>query len=591
MEKQAGESRLSSPVNVGSPNFAKFAPVSPLTSYAEIDQFLGTLQAHKDHWVQLRITERLSILDEIRQDLFDLKDRWIRTELEAKGISPQTLEEAEEWVLLATIFRALRRLRQSLGEIQKHGRPRISGSIRSRSNGQTTVRVFPQSLTDRLLFLGVTGEVWMEPGVSADKLRTSQASAYQDKHLKGKVALVLGAGNATMLPVIDLLHKLFVEMQVVVLKLNPVNAYMGPLMEEGFRALIKRGFLRLVYGGVQQGAYLCQHPAVEELHLTGSDKTYEAIVFGTGPEGEKRKAERKPLNTKRFTGELGNVSPVIIVPGPWKRSDIEEQAKHICTWLVANAGFACLTPRVIVQHKSWAHRSDLLNVMGRVLDRVPTRLAYYPGAKDRHAAFLAAHSEARQFGAASRDHLPWTIVPDVNPNDADDICFNYEAFCGLCAETAIEAASVATFIDRAVEFANDTLWGTLSATLIVHPASLKDPEIAVAIDRAIANLRYGTVSLNMLAYYSAYFMVAPWGAFPGHTSYDIQSGIGKTFNFLMFERPQKSIVKAPFKRIDPLTVKSKRAPDFSKKLATFEASPSWWKMLALVWTALRSEIS
>jgi len=43
---------------------------------------------------------------------------------------------------------------------------------------------------------------------------------------------------------------------------------------------------------------------------------------------------------------------VIVVPGPWQKSDIEEQAKHIATWLVANAGFACLSPRVIVQHES-----------------------------------------------------------------------------------------------------------------------------------------------------------------------------------------------------------------------------------------------
>ena len=36
----------------------------------------------------------------------------------------------------------------------------------------------------------------------------------------------------------------------------------------------------------------------------------------------------------------------------------------------------------------------------------------------------------------------------------------------------------------AVEFANRRLWGTLSATLIVHPQSLKDPQIAAAVDQA-----------------------------------------------------------------------------------------------------------
>lgn len=588
MEKQVSIAKAGQSVAVGAPNFAEFVEVSKTTAQAQIDQLLGQLQARKDDWVQLEIHERLSILDEIHNDLWGLKEPWIRAELEGKGNTPQTLGEAGEWTVLATMFRAVQMIRQSLVEIQKHGRPGFSGPMVSRPNNRLAARVFPHTLMERLQFPGVSGEVWMEPGVTADDTIATQASAYRNKDLKGKVALVLGAGNSAMLPVIDLLHKLFVELQVVVLKLNPVNAYMGPLMVEGFRALISRGFLGIVHGGIEEGSYLCKHSAVEELHLTGSDKTYEAIVFGAGPEGERRKAERKPLNTKRFTAELGNVSPVIIIPGPWKRGDIEEQAKHIATWLVLNAGFGCLTPRVIVQHKSWAHRNDLMDELGRVLNHVPTQKAFYPGAKNRHADFVAAHPEALQFGTPSRDHLPWTIIPDVDPDNSNDLCFTHEAFCSLCAETAIGASSIPSFIDRAVEFVNNTLWGTLNATLIVHPKSLRDPLIAAAIDRAIAELRYGTVSLNMLAYYSFYFMVAPWGGFPGHDIYDIQSGIGKTCNFLMFERAEKSVVRAPFKRLDPLTVKSKRAPEFARKVAEFEAYPSWLKLPGLVWTALRS---
>ena len=228
----------------------------------------------------------------------------------------------------------------------------------------------------------------MEPGVMAEEVLNTQAAAYRDNDRAGQVAFILGAGNASVLPVSDLLHKLFVELRVVVVKLNPVNAHMGPLMEEGFRALVDRGFLGFVYGGVEEGSYLVNHPAVDELHLTGSDKTYEAVVFGTGPEGKKRKAERKPLVTKRFTGELGNVSPVIVVPGPWQQADIGEQAVQIASWLVANAGFACLTPRVIVQHQSWPLRGQLMDEVGRCLERYPTRNAYYPGAKDRHREYL-----------------------------------------------------------------------------------------------------------------------------------------------------------------------------------------------------------
>jgi len=588
MDVQTSTRKQGQTVKAGSPYFADLIKPTRETRRPDIDELLRGLQARKDEWVHLKIAERLSIVDEIRERLTTLNESLINAELKAKGLPRHSFGEAEEWTILATIHRALRSLRQSLLEIQEQGRPRIPKALTHLSDGQVVAPVFPVSLYDRILFPGVSSEVWMEPGVSAEETIATQASVYHDTALGGKVALVLGAGNASVLPVSDLLHKLFVELQVVVLKFNPVNDHLGPLMEEGFRPLIDRGFLGFVYGGAEEGAYLCHHPAVDELHMTGSDKTFEAIVFGADSKNKQRKAERKPLITKRFTGELGNVSPVIVVPGPWDEADIREQAKHIATWLVANAGFACLTPRVIVQHQPWPQRSNLMEEVGRLLQEHPTRKAYYPGAEARHAEFLDAHAEALQFGTVNQGQLPWTIIPELEPDNVNDICFKREAFCCLLAETALPASSVPGFIDRAAEFANDTLWGTLCATIIVHPKSLADPETAAAIDRAIAKLNYGTVSLNMLAYYSAYFMTAPWGAFPGADIYDIQSGTGKTFNFLMFSFPQKTVTRAPFKRLDPLTVVSKGALEFTRKLAEFEADPSWRRLPGLVLKALRS---
>ncbi len=572
----------------GSAYFGGLVKASRTTSIGEMENIIENLRRHKEAWVRLEINERLAILDEIHQDLVSLQESWVAAELEGQSIEVGSLGEAEEWVLLATTFRALNRIRKSLLEIKGSGHPKISGKLWTLANGQVVAGVYPETNADRLLFMGVTGEVWMEPGISIESFTDHLAVAYQDPDRSGKIALVLGAGNATMTAVIDALHKLFVDLQVVVLKPNPVNAYMGPLMENVFRALIKRGFLGIAYGGAAEGSLLCNHPEVDELHITGSDKTYEAIVFGTGPEGARRKANKEPINTKPFSGELGNISPVIIVPGPWNTDDIKAQANQIATWFVANAGFACLTPRVIIQHASWVFRSELLTEIGRALQNTVTRKAYYPGAEERMTQFVNAHPEAHQFGTPQEDHLPWTFITDVDPGEKDDICFTQESFCSVYAETAIEAPSPQDFIRKAVEFANDTLWGTLSAILIVHPDSYKDPEVAAAIEEAIINLRYGTVSINMLAYYSAYLMVTPWGAFPGHDIYDIQSGIGKVFNFLMIEGSQKSVLRAPFKRHDPLTVKSRRAPDFAKKLAKFNTNPTWWKLPGLTWTAIRS---
>jgi acyl-CoA reductase-like NAD-dependent aldehyde dehydrogenase len=559
------------------------------TSFQTIDEALAALIAHKDAWVLTGIPERIAILEEISRDTMQVAGHWINLCLKAKDTFANPIGEAEEWIFLATVVRALRVLRESLVDIQRYGRPHIPGKVTLRPNGQAVAKVFPRNRIEKLMYRGITGEVWMETGVTVEETIRTQALLYRDKNYKGKVALVLGAGNTSLAAVIDSLHKLFIENQVVILKPNPVNAYLGPVIEKVFQCLIKRDFMRIVYGGKEAGSYLCYHPAVDEIHMTGSDKTFEAIVFGQGDEGEKRKRHKKPLSDKRFTAELGNVSPVIIVPGPWSEEDIRHQAEHLATWVTANAGFGCLTPRVVIQHESWPHRKALVKAIGHVLEQVETRKAYYPGARERHAAFLKEHPGALVFGDASGDRLPWTLISDVDPDNHNDICFRREAFCGLFAETSLKATGAVDYIERAVEFANNTLWGTLNATIVVHPHSLADTVVAAAIEHAIENLCYGTVTINLLAYYSYHFMVAPWGAFPGSSIYDVQSGIGKTANSLMFERPQKSVIRAPFRKpLDPVTVISKYAGEFARKMAYFEAAPALWKLPGLFWTALRS---
>jgi hypothetical protein len=169
------------------------------------------------------------------------------------------------------------------------------------------------------------------------------------------------------------------------------------------------------------------------------------------------------------------------------------------------------------------------------------------------------------------------------------VCFTTEAFCGLFAETALDAANAAEYLDRAVNFANEHLWGTLNATLIIHPKSLKDPAVAAALERAIANLRYGSIGVNYWAGTSYALGVTTWGAFPGHSIDDIQSGTGVVHNTLMFEQPQKSVVRGPFRTIPTppwFVLRGKTASKLFPKLVEFEAAPSPWKVPGIMWTAI-----
>ena len=84
---------------------------------------------------------------------------------------------------------------------------------------------------------------------------------------------------------------------------------------------------------------------------------------------------------------------------------------------------------------------------------------------------------------------------------------------------------------------------------------------------------------------AAFFGRTPWGGFPGHDVYDVQSGIGWAANTLMFDRPQKAVVRGPFKKNhDPTSLRSKHPVEMFKKLTYYLASPSMWRMFSLAWT-------
>jgi hypothetical protein len=53
-----------------------------------------------------------------------------------------------------------------------------------------------------------------------------------------------------------------------------------------------------------------------------------------------------PVLTKPVTAELGNITPYIIVPGPWSERDIEYHATNVASGLAQNTGHNCISAEV-----------------------------------------------------------------------------------------------------------------------------------------------------------------------------------------------------------------------------------------------------
>jgi hypothetical protein len=566
---------------------------APLTSDTPLDQALAALAEQRRTFARLPPADKAALLRATLPRLAAASAGWLAAACRAKGIPPDAPVAGEE-SLAGTMpaTRNARLLAESLEQIASHGRPPLGRSVRTRPDGRVAVSVFPSSFFDSVLFRGLSCEVLLEAGVDERAARERQASFYQQRDPQGGLALVLGAGNVASIPLMDTLTKMFIEGRVCILKLNPVNEWVGPFLEQALQPLIERDFLRIVHGGADLGALLCQHPAVEDIHITGSDRTFDRIVWGPpGADQQRRKRDGQPLLTRSVSSELGNVSPVAVVPGRYTEEELAHQARSVVTMVVNNASFNCNAAKMLITARGWPQRARFLTLIGEGLSRVPPRPAYYPGAPDRYRTLLAGRAGVLTFGAprpGPPPALPWALVPDLDPESRDEL-FSVEPFCGILSHTELDAPEAAAFLPAAARFCNERLWGTLNAALIIDPRSEADPAVARALDQAVLDLRYGVVAINTWPAVAFAAASPPWGGHASSSPSDIQSGTGWVHNTYMLEGIDKAVLRAPIvlRPTPAWHFDNRQAHVIGARLTQFEAHPTALGMAPLVAIGLR----
>ena len=281
----------------------------------------------------LPLNEKVALLEALPRKVYDLAPQMVAAAGKAKGIAPTSAGVGEEWTMGVWVFiQAVNAQLLVLKRILAGQEPVKADAVHTRPDGQVVVDVFPVTGYDRLLLNGYKAQVWIEPGVSGAQTRGDAAKMYRGRgYDQPGVCLVLGAGNLGTITTLDVIDQLYVRGNVCVVKMNPVNDYLGPFYETVFSEFTSRGWLRFVYGGADVGGYLAHHRKVDAVHMTGSAATYDAIVWGTDDQAATRKANNTPILAKPITAELGGVTPLIVVPGDWSEADVRFQAEHIAT--------------------------------------------------------------------------------------------------------------------------------------------------------------------------------------------------------------------------------------------------------------------
>ena len=211
-------------------------------------------------------------------------------------------------------------------------------------------------------------------------------------------------------------------------------------------------------------------------------------------------------------------------PGQWSAKELEFHAENIATQLANNGAFNCNAARVIITHEGWPQREAFLDALRRTYGRIPQRHPYYPGARDRFATWVEANAErAETYGVTNERYLPWAFIPGWITPTTEDISFTQESFCGVQVETPIPAESIGDLPAPGGRLLQRDALGHAQRRPDRAPGDRAAPR--AAIDQAIADLEYGSVVVNHWPALAYGFGVTTWGAWPGHTYQDIQSGL------------------------------------------------------------------
>ncbi|MGW4288158.1 aldehyde dehydrogenase family protein [Streptomyces sp. NPDC004673] len=562
----------------------------------EPSALVAELASGEKVWAGTPLTRRRELLDQMRALVADQAERWVEQAALIKQLPAGSPLLGEEWTSGPwAVAGYLRALAETLTALEAGRDPLADVKLGHAPGGRVTLDVLPADVFDQLLLSGFSAQVWTRPGVTPDEVRRSAGLAQRTPERTDGVALVLGAGNITSIAPLDVLYQLYAHNRVVVLKLNPVTDPLLDVFSAVFAPFVELGVVRIVTGGAEVGAALAHDERVGAVHMTGSEATHDAVVWGVGAAAEANKAAGTPLLAKPITSELGGVGPVIVVPGRWSAADIRYQARHVATQRLHNDGHNCIAAQVVVVAADWPQKREFLAALRTALREAPARAAWYPGTTDRVAAARTTYGDSADAVGGTPER---TLLHGLDPADATEDAFHTEYFAPVLGVTELPG-NAPEFLTAAVEVANERLHGTLGANIIIDPRTAR--ALGARLDEAVTALRYGTIGVNAWTGVGYLTPRASWGAYPGHPLDDVRSGRGVVHNALLLDQVERTVVRGPFRPAPrtllsggrslmpkpPWFVDNRTAATTGRRLTAFAARPSWRALPGVFASALR----
>lgn len=433
---------------------------------------------------------------------------WVEASTRAKGWSAIAGATAEEWTSGPLPVARFLHLLQDLHTGLAAGR--LPPARPHPEHPHAWAALPARGLADPLLLAGYRATLHGEP-----------STAQREPARRGGVALVLGAGNVTATPVLDVLHQVFLQGRAVLLKPSPLHRALAPHFQAALAPLVAAGLLQLRDGDAAQGQQFAQAPAVDAIHLTGSQATWAQLRSDPA------------LASKHLSAEVGCCTPVLVVPGAWRQGELRHVARQLASFCAMNGGATCLAPRVLVTARHWPQRAAFVHYVREALAALPARAPFHPTVRDHFARATGLEPTTAA--------LPPTLRAGLEL-PRDEALLRSEPFAPVLLELPLAGDDAATFLDTAANTVRDACYGALAAYVWAPPPLLRQHR--ATLDAALARLPHGTIAINTWAGLGFGLGTTPWGVPPDAA---LDHGSGWTRGTLCLAPIRRCVVAAPFR--------------------------------------------
>jgi len=471
-------------------------------------------QLKPQDWAQTPAVERLSLIEEIQDNLKKYANELGEVDAKMKndliGEDFITIAEGIGTTVnaMGMTLMGIRRLYESL----VHGKMPEPLSIKPLNNDIYQVEVYPISRKDKLMAAKQKGYLYVK----------GEPKQVNPLDKPAGIIAVSGAGNYSSS--IEMVMALFLENKTVIHKPHQLNEVTDAVWEKIFTPLIERNALTFI--DADQGREMSELEGLDAIYFTGSTDVAHAI----------QDAASAPL-----VSECGGNNPCIVVPGKWTDKELKHHAIMIVSAGKLNGGAVCGRPQTIITSKNWPQREEFLEAIRQAItvDTFATG-TYYPGVDQTKVRFIENQPTAEILQPEDGKHSSGEVVfiPGIGE---DDFAVTNEAFCQIFSELPLDAENdVVDFLDKATDFCNNKLLGSLGCMILVDNNTFKAAHEA-RVHQAVNELNYGGISVNNIPpniWLNAYLT---WGGC-GETTEDFVSGVGNFGNGFNFENVVKSVI-------------------------------------------------